>query len=108
MIKRVSLLWKQPGLSTEQLKAAWLGEHSEYAGRLPGLREYVVDFVANGPADGPAGIATVRFDDLASLNAAFGDPVHARELLRTRDTFAEKVQVFLVDEHVVVGGLRST
>jgi len=103
MIKRTSLVWRRQGMSDAEFRAAWLGEHADCARRLPGLREYVVDFVREGPAGGPSGIATVRFDTREMLDAAFATPGLRQELMRTRDRFAESVQVLFVDEHLVVG-----
>ncbi len=70
--------------------------------KLPKLREYVIDFLPEESADGPAGIATLRFDSREALEAAFSDPNLSRELIRTREQFAQKVQVMIVDECVVV------
>ncbi len=103
MIKRTSLVWKRRDISDAEFRAAWLGEHADCARRLPGLREYVVDFVKEGPSGGPSGIATVRFDTRETLDNAFSTAGLKEELLRTRDRFAESVQVFFVDECIVVG-----
>ena len=102
MIKRTSLVWKRPELSDAEFRRLWLGEHVEYAKQLPGLREYVIDFVTDGPSGAPAGIATVRFDSREALDAAFAIPHLKENLLRTRDQFAASVQVTIVDENVVV------
>jgi uncharacterized protein (TIGR02118 family) len=102
MIKRVSLVWRRPGLSAEQFRRHWLGEHVEYAKRLTGLREYVIDFVTEGAKEAPDGIATLRFDSREALDAAFRDQSLQTGLLRTRETFAATVQVLIVDEHIVV------
>lgn len=102
MIKRTSLVWKRPELSLEEFRRLWLAEHVEYAKSLIGLREYVIDFVTEGPKGAPHGIATLRFDSREALNAAFSDPKINNDLARTRETFASAVQVTIVDEHVVV------
>ena len=102
MIKRMSLVWKRNGLSDAGFRELWLGEHARYARRLPGLREYMIDFVTEGPEGAPAGIATVRFDTRAALDAAFRSPDLQHELLRTRNEFAAAVQVLFVDECAVV------
>jgi uncharacterized protein (TIGR02118 family) len=103
MIKRTSLVWKRPELSLEEFRRRWLGKHVECVRRLPGVREYVIDFVRDGPAEGPHALATLRFDSREALDAAFGDPQLSADLMRTRETFAASVQVVIVDEHVVVG-----
>jgi uncharacterized protein (TIGR02118 family) len=102
MIKRTSLVWKRPDITDTQFRELWLGQHVQYARRLLGLREYVIDFVTDGPSDGPLGIATLRFDSREALDSAFGDASLSRELMRTRDQFARSVQVMIVDEKIVV------
>jgi len=103
MIKRVTLVWKRSALSIEDFRRLWLEEHVAYARRLPGLREYVIDFVTEGPEGAPHGIATLRFDSREALEAAFSDSLLREDLMRTRQTFAASVEVMIVDEHVVVG-----
>jgi uncharacterized protein (TIGR02118 family) len=107
MIKRVSLVWKRPELSDAEFRELWLGQHVEYAKRLAGLREYVIDFTLEGPSDGPSGIATLRFDSQQALDAAFSDSALSRDLVRTREQFARTVQVIIVDETIVVPSIRS-
>lgn len=103
MIKRISLVWKRPELSDEEFRRIWLGEHVEYAKQLPGVREYTIDFVTEGPKGGaPDAIATLRFDSREALEAAFGDPRLKKNLFRSREQFATNVQVMIVDECVVV------
>jgi len=102
MVKRISLVWKRPELSREEFRRLWLGEHVSCAKRLRGLREYVIDFVTDGLPEAPSGIATLRFDSREALEAAFADPRLKEDLLRTRATFAEAVEVMIVEEEVVV------
>lgn len=102
MIKRISLVWKRPELSDTDFRRLWLGEHAEYAKQLPGVREYTIDFVTEGPPGAPAGIATLRFDSREALEAAFSLPHLKEDLLRTREQFAESVQVMIVEECSVV------
>jgi uncharacterized protein (TIGR02118 family) len=102
VIKRTSLVWKRAELSAAAFRELWLGEHVAYAKQLPGMREYVIDFVQEGVEGAPAGIATVRFDDRNALDAAFAVRSLAEQLARTRDEFAEKVQPLIVEECVVV------
>lgn len=102
MIKRITLVWKKPELSNAEFRKLWLGEHVEAVKRLPGLREYVICFVTEGPSDSPAGIATVLFDSREALDTAFGDPKISGDLLRTREQFASRVQPIFVEEDIVV------
>lgn len=102
MVKRISLVWKRPELSHAEFRHIWLGEHVDYARQLPGVREYSIDFVTDGPQDAPSAIATLRFDSHEALEAAFSDPDLKDNLMRTREQFAREVQVVIVDECVVI------
>jgi hypothetical protein len=101
MIKRVSLVWKRPELQRSEFRALWLGEHAELARGLAGTREYVIDFNEDATSGQPDGIATLRFEDLAAVERAFGDEDLKAALLRTRDQFAVRAEVFFVDETIV-------
>jgi len=103
LIKRTSLVWKRPGLSDLAFRTLWLGEHAELAKRLEGVRQYVVDFIPDAPVDLPSGIAVLRFDSHADLDRAFADEDLRGRLMETRAAFAARVEVFVVDECVVVG-----
>lgn len=102
MIKRVSFVWKHPHLSDAEFRRLWLGEHVDRARRIPGVREYTIDFVPDAAEGAPAGIATLRFDSHAALEKAFSDPQLNNELRRTRESFAARVQVMIVDEEIVI------
>jgi len=102
MIKRVSLVWKRRSLTDDEFRRIWLAEHVEYAKQLPGLRAYSIDFVIDGAGDGPSGIATLRFDSRQALDDAFCEPHIKENLMRTREQFAESVQVMIVEEVLVV------
>ena len=101
MIRRVSLVRKRPELTRDEFVACWLGEHVEIAKRLPGLRGYVIHILEGGdpPLDG---IAVTTFDSREAAEQAFADPELAPGLRRTRDEFAESVEVFFVEEHIIV------
>ncbi|HET9444915.1 MAG TPA: EthD domain-containing protein [Steroidobacteraceae bacterium] len=101
MIKRVSLVWKRAHLSDADFRRLWLGEHVEVARRIPGVLEYTIDFSSQAPDGAPSGIATLRFESPEALDAAFSDPQLNEKLRRTREVFAERVQVMLVDECIV-------
>ena len=107
MIKRISFVWKKPDLSDAEFRRRWLGEHVAYAKLLPGVREYMIDFVTEGSKDGPQGIATLRFDSKEALKAAFRLPGLRETLLQTRELFAERVEVMIVDEYIVVPRTRE-
>jgi uncharacterized protein (TIGR02118 family) len=102
VVKRISLVWKRPELTREEFAATWLGEHVAIAKQLPGLREYTVDILEPDGELPFDGLATTRFDTREAAEAAFARPDLAKGLSATRETFAQSVQVFFVEEHVVV------
>ena len=85
-----------------QVARRWLGEHAEVAARLEGLRGYVV-YIATDACASFDGIAVTTFDSREAAERAFADPDLAHDLRRTREEFAESVEVCFVDEHIVVG-----
>jgi uncharacterized protein (TIGR02118 family) len=98
----MSLVWKRNDLTRAEFRETWLREHAVLAQRLPGLREYVIDFVREAPEGAPDAIATVTFDSREALDSAFALPDLKADLLRTRDQFAAAVQLLFVEECAVV------
>jgi uncharacterized protein (TIGR02118 family) len=101
VIRRFGLVRKRPELSRDEFLARWTGEHSEIAGRLPGLRGYVIH-VLDGEAPPFDGIAVTTFDSREDAERAFADPVLAEGLARTREELAASVEVYFAEEHVIV------
>jgi uncharacterized protein (TIGR02118 family) len=101
VIRRISLVRKRPELSREEFLARWTGEHVEIAGRLSGLRGYVIQILVGDdpPYDG---IAITTFDSRQAAERAFADPDIAEGLSRTRDEFAASVEVFFAEEYTIV------
>jgi hypothetical protein len=102
MIRRISVVRRRPDLSRDDFTRRWLGEHAQVAARLEGLRGYVV-YIADDGCTSFDGIAVTTFDSREAAERAFADPALADDLRRTREEFAESVEVCFVDEHVVVG-----
>lgn len=101
MIRRFSLVRKRADLSREEFVARWKGEHVEHARRLKGLRGYVI-YILDGDDPPIDGIAITTFDSRKDAERAFADPDVADGLGRTRDDFAESVQVLFAEEHIVI------
>ena len=102
MIRRISVVHRRADISREEFARRWLGEHAEVAARLEGLRGYVL-YLATDACASFDGIAVTTFDSREAAERAFADPAVADDLRRTRDDFAESVEVCFVDEHVIVG-----
>ncbi|WP_122088296.1 EthD domain-containing protein [Halalkalicoccus subterraneus] len=74
MIKMVQLLLREEGLSHEEFKARWTGEHAEIAGQLPNLRKYVTSTPRDPEKASYDGIVELYFDSTEELAAAFESP----------------------------------
>ena len=101
MIRRFSLVRKRPELTHAEFLARWSGEHVEIARRLRGLRGYVI-YILEGEDSPYDGIAITTFDSREEAERAFADPELAEGLRRTRDEFAESVEVYFAEEHIIV------
>ena len=101
MIRRLSLVRKRPELTRAEFLDRWTGEHVEIAKRLPGLRGYVIH-ILDGDAPPFDGIAVTTFDSREEAERAFADPELADGLRRTADEFAASVEVYFVEEHIIV------
>ena len=71
VVKSLGLVWKRNDLTRAEFRDRWLGEHAQLAGRLNGLRGYVIDFAEEAPEGAPDAVATVYFDNREALDAAF-------------------------------------
>ena len=103
MIRRISVVHRRADISRDEFTRRWLGEHAEVAARLEGLRGYAV-YLATDACASFDGIAVTTFDSREAAESAFADPRVADDLRRTRDEFAESVEVCFVEEHIVVDG----
>jgi hypothetical protein len=101
MIRRISVVHRRADISREEFARRWLGEHAEVAARLEGIRGYVIYFAQDDGASFD-GIAVTTFDSREAAERAFADPAVADDLRRTRDDFAESVEVCFVEEDVIV------
>jgi len=101
VIRRLSLVRKRPELTRAEFLDRWTGEHVEIAKRLRGLRGYVIH-ILDGDAPPFDGIAVTTFDSREEAERAFADPELADGLRRTRDEFAASVEVYFVEEHIIV------
>jgi uncharacterized protein (TIGR02118 family) len=107
MVTRISLVKLRP-MGREQVLEQWLGPHADVVRALPQVRDYVVALAPEARAgDQWDAVATMRFDSEADLRAALEAPETARELMRTREPFISAVDVFLVEEHVIVRDGRA-
>jgi uncharacterized protein (TIGR02118 family) len=109
MIKRVTLLTRQAGLSHEQFTRHWLTVHAPLAHAVPGLRRYVQSHILEEyrRPDIPTtpievdGIAELWFEDRAAMERALASPemaaLHADGAL-----FIGASKTYVVEEKVII------
>jgi uncharacterized protein (TIGR02118 family) len=100
---------RKPGMPMEEFKAYWLGPHAEKAKKVPGIKRYVVNLLADLGGSGREmpydGFAEVWFEDEASMRASGRSP-------EIKVVLADEVNLFdlstrwsvIVEENVIVEG----
>lgn len=104
MIKRVSLVRRQPEMSREAFLAHWMGPHADIVRQLPGVRGLRFGAVQewSPPEAAWDGVGEVWFDSIEAAEAAFAaEPFHTM-LVADRRSFLGEAQSCFVEEHTVV------
>jgi uncharacterized protein (TIGR02118 family) len=109
MFKAISILYKKPGISSEEYYKYWKEKHAPLVVRLvPGLRKYTQNHVVSIPgvkyeADG---FAEVWFDHLEAYKKFLDwrQSDEAKELLDDEDKFLDRSRIvrYAIEEHVIL------
>jgi uncharacterized protein (TIGR02118 family) len=104
VIKRVSLVRRQHGLSQEEFAARWMGPHADIVRQLPGLRGLRFGVVQSWSPPEAAwdGIGEVWFDSIESAEAAFAAEPYSSMLVEDRKSLFAEAQSCFVEEHTAV------
>lgn len=111
MIIRIGMAPRRIGTSLTEFQRHWRQEHSAVAQQIPGLRGYVQNHnILDGagrpllPYPGFDACAETAFDDLASMDAAFGSPEYLGAVRADEDLLIDKSRFFmLLCDRVVIG-----
>lgn len=107
VISRVSLVKLRRDLDRERALELWSGEHADVVRELPGIDHYSVALALEPRSELRwDAVATIRGADRAGLEAALGAADVQRRLLRTRQPFLERAEVFYAEEHLLIDGGR--
>ncbi|SFR66307.1 EthD family reductase [Halogeometricum limi] len=71
MIKLVNLVSRREGYTHEEFVERWLGEHTDIAKEMPGLKKYTTSVPTDPERSEYDGIVELYFEDMAALSAAF-------------------------------------
>lgn len=111
LVKRMSILKRRAGISSEKFASEWIDTHSFLVKRLPEVQGYKQDLVfdrAHGRGN-PAtyaelpidGIVELWFPDLDSLNAGFASDA-GKTLMTHATEFIAEISTVLVETHEIV------
>jgi uncharacterized protein (TIGR02118 family) len=101
MLKVLSLIKRKEGMSLDAFRHWVQVEHLEFSKKLPGMRKYIVNVLAQESPDSPFdAVNEMYFDDEAAMKAAFATPegaaagadAAAHAAHRVRLLMTEKVQ----------------
>jgi uncharacterized protein (TIGR02118 family) len=109
MIKRVTLLTRQAGMTREQFTRHWLDVHAPLAHAVPGLRRYVQSHIVEEfrRPDIPTtaievdGIAELWFEDRAAMDRALAS-TEMKALHVDGALFIGANKTFVVEEKVII------
>jgi uncharacterized protein (TIGR02118 family) len=103
MIKRISLVARQPGMTIEDFERHWTGPHIEIVRQLKGLRGIRLNLIKHVEGEREwDGIGELWFDSVGEAQAAFAaEPVRSL-LAEDRPKFLGRGQVYYVTEEMVI------
>jgi uncharacterized protein (TIGR02118 family) len=103
VIRRLTLVRRNPRYTREEFAEHWLGRHARIAAELPGLRGYRINLtVERDPGVPWDGVAELWFDSVEAADAAFGEGPVAERLRRDTGELLAEWHPFFVEEHVIV------
>lgn len=102
MIKRITLVKRRDGMTTEEFARHWTTTHAELAKRLSGIRGCRINVVQEWIDDEQPwdGIGEVWFDSVEAMDAAFAEL--ADEFAADRPLFIGEASRVMVEEFIVV------
>jgi uncharacterized protein (TIGR02118 family) len=109
MIKSLTLLTRKIGLSREEFRRIWLGEHAPLVHAVPQVRQYVLSFILDEPTrpDVPTqamdvdAVAELWYDDMAALKAAAASP-QMKAVLANGALYLGAIKTFITEEVAII------
>lgn len=103
----VFLVKRRAGMSPEEFATYWIGEHTPFTARVPGVRGYrCYPALAAAAHEGEPrfdGVAILSFDDEAAYQAAVAGPEFAAAIADAPNfQDIEATTAFFASEHVIV------
>ena len=104
MIKRVSLVRRKPGMTSEDFVSHWAGPHVEIVRQLPGVLGLRLGVVEQWSPPGQAwdGVGEIWFESVAAAERAFATEPWASLLVEDRKLFLGEAQACFVSERTIV------
>lgn len=98
MIKRISLLRRKSGMTSDEFWAHYAGPHAAIVRSLPGVRAVVLARPVGAHGTAWDAVGEVWFDSVADLERAFQDPETVARLQADRALFVDGLDVVIVEE----------
>ena len=100
MFKMIILVTKKASLSDEEFAKYSLETHAPLAGKMPGLRKYVVNVVQPPPNKEPEyhEVVELWFADKDSMKRAFASP-EGVAVQQDSERFSSKATTLFIEEH---------
>lgn len=100
MIKRVTLVRRNPAMSPDAFQAYWLETHSKIGTKIPGVRHYCINFIQEWESEGSErwdGYSELWFDSESDMRKGLASVW--QELLPDRRLMFAEVRSAVVHEH---------
>jgi uncharacterized protein (TIGR02118 family) len=103
VIRRITLLRRDPQLSKDAFCRHWLGHHASLGSQVPGVQGYRLNPIIGVPDDFAwDGMTETWFDSIAVAEAAFQAEPLSSTIRKDMAEFVATATGFFVEEHVIV------
>ncbi len=110
LIKRMSILKRRPDVDEETFRYEWEEVHAEYLKKMPNVKGYIQNHIIKSDVKREGlesipnlqidGIVELWFEDIKSLEEAFGSEVGQKTMAHAQ-TFIEEISTYLVETHEI-------
>jgi len=104
MVKMMSIVKRPEGKNLRELRKWWVEEHTKLSTKIPGIRRYVINIVAD-EAEGMSeidGINELYFDDMAAVKKALDSPEFAEAMKDAREFGLIVVDRIFAQKHTII------
>lgn len=104
MIKLMSIVKRPKDKSLQELRRWWVEEHTKRSTKIPGIRRYVINIVAD-EAEGMCeidGVNELYFDDMTAVRKALESPAFAEAMKEAEEYGLIVVDRIFAQKHTII------